>query len=153
MLYLILNPELNNILYDNIYNELKARDINYYYLCADLHQYQSGNIKINNNMNIKQYIVGTAGAKKDEVNKDLLFTTPQTLENIEYFMDDDDKINMTNENGYLKCIADEINLKFEFISLNSNNIGGKRKTHKRLKKGKTRKNKRNKRKTKKMKLN
>jgi predicted phosphodiesterase len=48
--------------------------INYYYLCADLHQYQVGNISIYPNIDgisntekmlIKQYIVGTGGAELD----------------------------------------------------------------------------------------
>ena len=151
MRYLYLNTELNNMLYDRIYNELN-KDMNYYYLCADLHQYQSGNITINNNMKIKQYIVGTAGAKKDEIRKDLLFTSPQIIENIEYYMDENDINNSTNENGYLTCISNETNIIFNFIQINT--FGGKQKTknkkqktkNKKTKKTKNKKTKKNKKK-------
>jgi hypothetical protein len=147
-----LSSELNDILYNNIYNELKLRDINYYYLCADLHQYQSGNIIINNDMKIKQYIVGTAGAKKDPIDQNSLFTTPQTKENIQYFMDEDDRILNTNKNGYLKCNTDGNNLNFNFITLD--NVGGKRKIKKITRKmRKIRKTRKSKRKRSKRKIN
>ena len=43
----------------------EQKPINYYYLCADLHLYQVGTIKVGDIMNIKQYIVGTGGTKLD----------------------------------------------------------------------------------------
>lgn len=140
MRYMILSNELNNILYNNIFNELNSREIKYYYLCADLHQYQSGNIKINNDMNIRQYIVGTAGAKKDEVNKDMLFKEPQIQENVEYYMNEDDINSATDKNGYLNCIDEGREVRFEFIPIES--IGGKRKTMRRRRNRRTMKNKR-----------
>ena len=55
-------------------------NVKYYYLCADVHLYQKGNITINlsessSNMEIEQYIVGTGGTdlddniSEDELNK------------------------------------------------------------------------------------
>ena len=52
-----------------IYESLKE-SVNYFYLCADIHLYQSGSIslKINeeSNMKIQQYIVGTGGTNLDK---------------------------------------------------------------------------------------
>jgi hypothetical protein len=129
MNYFILSSEFNNLLFDKIYTPLSERHINYYYLCADLHQYQPGNIIINGNMHIKQYIVGTAGAKKDKLMRDQLLEGPQIISNIEYFMDESDKLTSSDENGYLICANNGTNLEFEFVKVTS--TGGKRKTKKR----------------------
>jgi hypothetical protein len=53
-----------------IKNEL-SDNVKYYYLCADVHLYQKGNITINlsessSNMQIEQYIVGTGGTELDD---------------------------------------------------------------------------------------
>jgi hypothetical protein len=152
MVHLTLNPVFNDILYNEIYvklnkeGEIKEIPINYYYLCADLHQYQSGNVIINSDMHLKQYIVGTAGAKKDELIKELLFKDPQIDGNIQYHMDKQDIANSTDKNGFLNCFLEEGgNLRFEFTivdNLDNVAVGGKRKT-------KNRRNKNN-RKTKKI---
>lgn len=44
----------------------KENPINYYHFCADIHQFQVSTITINTYFIIKQYIVGTGGAEKDE---------------------------------------------------------------------------------------
>jgi hypothetical protein len=118
----ILSKHLNDLLFNDIYSQLKNRsNMNYYYLCADLHQYQSGNIEITNSinsdsMNIKQYIVGTGGAKLDPYNSKLI-TPNQEYEklNIKYKMNEDDIINSCSENGFLQCIQDKNNIIFKFI--------------------------------------
>jgi hypothetical protein len=143
--FMILNPELNEMIYRNIFKELNP-NIRYYYLCADLHQYQSGNIIINGDMSIKQYIVGTAGAQKDDINIDLLvgMEQPQIRENIQYLMDSRDMETITNDNGYLICNTNDSMLEFEFVRVSS--IGGRRRKsrRKRMKKGgKTKKRKQN----------
>jgi hypothetical protein len=55
-------PELYELLYDTI----RRHGINFYYLCADIHNYQEAEVKINN-MVILEYIVGTGGAELDEI--------------------------------------------------------------------------------------
>jgi hypothetical protein len=57
-------------LYNDAFRLLIGKEVNYYYLCADLHQYQIGNISIeiegsSEKMMIKQYIAGTGGADPD----------------------------------------------------------------------------------------
>lgn len=135
MTHITLNQVFNDILYNEIYVKLiekeKEKPINYYYLCADLHQYQSGNIIINGNMRLKQYIVGTAGAKKDKLIKESLFQTSQIDGNIQYDMDKDDVANSTDKNGFLNCFLEGENMKFEFTIVDNPPIGGKRKTKRR----------------------
>ena len=119
----ILNTELNNLLFNDIYLQLKhISNMNYYYLCADLHQYQSGNIEITNSinddsMNIKQYIVGTGGAKLDPYYSTLITDNEEyKKQNIKYKMNKDDIINSCSEYGFLKCIENiDNNIIFEFI--------------------------------------
>lgn len=55
--------ELEMLFYDAFHN--KSAKIKYYHFCADIHQFQVSTIKINNNFEIKQYIIGTGGAEKD----------------------------------------------------------------------------------------
>ena len=70
--------ELNKLYFDSIYGKLKKnKHINYFYLCADLHQYQVGDVIITNNsnsrdqMSIKQYVVGTGGSRLEDMEVDL----------------------------------------------------------------------------------
>ena len=53
----------------NIFNEIARHNVNYYYLCADLHLYQEGIVTIpitgGGDMLITQYIVGTGGTDLD----------------------------------------------------------------------------------------
>lgn len=82
--FLIKSPGFNivKLLYESIYKKLSIEmrnEIKFYYLCADLHQYQIGNIEIspqitsisseegyNPVMSIKQYVVGTGGTSLDD---------------------------------------------------------------------------------------
>lgn len=136
MKFMILNPVFNDILYNEIFTPLKNKEINYFYLCADLHQYQSGNIVINGDMSLKQYIVGTAGAKKDEVNKEMYFIEPQSESNIQYFMDESDIESSSDKSGYLNCILDGETMRFEFKTVDNDLnaiVGGKRRTRRQRK--------------------
>jgi hypothetical protein len=61
----ICNVELYSLLFDII----KPHGIKFYYLCADIHNYQKGQVTITKNgekMNIEQYIVGIGGAHLDD---------------------------------------------------------------------------------------
>jgi hypothetical protein len=111
--YLVL-PDFANMIYDNIFSILKDKGlchIKYYYLCADLHQYQTGTIVIKDEMIIKQYIVGTGGASMDAE-----IPIPEGL-----ITKSDGGITYTinesiEENGFLKCAIDgEGEFNFEFI--------------------------------------
>ena len=76
----LVMDDLNKLYFDSIYNMLKAKqDINYFYLCADLHQYQVGDISIANKtdkMNIRQYVVGTGGSGLEDLDVDLSLVKP-----------------------------------------------------------------------------
>ena len=56
--------ELEMLFYNEFVN--KKKSIKYYHFCADIHQFQVSKVTINNDFVIKQYIVGTGGAEKDD---------------------------------------------------------------------------------------
>ena len=92
---------------------------NYYYLCADVHHYQKGDITISSPkykpMRIQQYITGTGGADLDEK-----IPTPRedTDGDIHYVMHDSVKTN-----GFLECILINDNtLKFNFIDVKNKSL-------------------------------
>jgi hypothetical protein len=130
----VKQPPLNDIPYFKpvlleIYN-LLGSEINYFYLCADLHLYQEGLITLKNEqeqkeMKIKQFIVGTGGTELDDaVPEDINFVS--SSETIDYQM-----ISSKQECGILKCEVDDLEPKFEFISIEQK--GGRKKTKKRRK--------------------
>lgn len=132
----IVSPGYNliNLLYDSIYKNIpRNRNLKFYYLCADLHQYQIGNVKIEREhddsiMDIKQYIVGTGGTDLD----DYPFTSsdPSTYERyvesvhlngdrteykIEYSLTPE-QISLSRESyGFLQCYDIDGSLAFNFI--------------------------------------
>ena len=131
----VKQPPLNDIPYFKpilleIYN-LLGSEINYFYLCADLHLYQEGLITLKNEeeqkeMKIKQFIVGTGGTELDEAvpgNINFVFSS----EIIDYRV-----ISSKQECGILKCEVDGLEPKFEFISIEQK--GGKKRTKKRERK-------------------
>lgn len=131
----VKQPPLNDIPYFKpvlleIYN-LLGSEINYFYLCADLHLYQDGLITLKNEeeqkeMKIKQFIVGTGGTELDDaVPEDINFVF--SSETIDYQM-----ISSKQECGILKCEVDGLEPKFEFISIEQK--GGKKRTKKRERK-------------------
>ena len=116
---------------------------NYYYLCADLHLYQHGEITITNNdnnannMTIQQYIVGTGGTKLDDEipiehinnhydrqngkNGNIVFKNYKYNTNYKL-------IKSKCEHGFLECVITSYCPKFEFISVTeqTTNAGKKR---------------------------
>ena len=128
----VKQPPLNDIPYFKpilleIYN-LLGSEINYFYLCADLHLYQEGLITLKNEqqqkeMKIKQFIVGTGGTELDDaLPEDINFVF--SSETIDYRM-----ISSKQECGILKCEVEGLEPKFEFISIEQK--GGRKKTKKR----------------------
>jgi len=137
----VKQPALNDIPYFKpvlleIY-KLLGEEIKYFYLCADLHLYQKGIIKIKEEedkvMTIQQYIVGTGGTELDDEIPNIKFKV--TGGNMDYEMEE-----CKAECGFLDCKLEEVlEPKFEFISIEQK--GGRKKTKKRKrnKKRKTRK--------------
>lgn len=125
------------MLYNDIHLDLineKHININYYYLCADLHQYQIGNISVgkigdtnNPNMFIKQYIVGTGGADLDNYDYPIIKEKRGQLNklknltefNVNYFMTDEEVKLSGKMHGFLVCEteskSDSTELLFKFI--------------------------------------
>ena len=140
---LIQTPGYNfaNLLYESIFENIKPKKrnkINYYYLCADLHQYQIGNIEIigkkNNVMNIKQYIVGTGGTTLDpypfvrgknyNMREIEFINKNDTSEhyNIKYLMTDEQIKLSGSKHGFLECHDINGTLAFNFIDIQGNNF-------------------------------
>lgn len=147
----LYSADLIEFIYNKIFNQINNPNIKYYYLCADLHQYQSGNVSINGKMQIRQYIVGTGGAKLDKYDKNLIMSShnanySKTTNDIisTYQMSNEDLDNSTAENGFLICEkVDDGNLSFKFETTSGRVIVGGKKTRKNRKKrkSKSRKNK------------
>lgn len=135
----VKQPPLNDIPYFKpilmeIYN-LLGEEIKYFYLCADLHVYQKGIVKLKKEgkvMTIQQYIVGTGGTELDEETPNIKFKV--TGENMDYEM-----VECIAECGFLDCKLEDGKMNFKFISIEQ--IGGNKKTKKRRrnKRKKTRK--------------
>lgn len=128
---------LTNLLYNSIYYKLK-NNVNYYYLCADLHLYQYGTISIipdikqDETMNIKQYIVGTGGTDMDEnpfkyntntVKNSIIFEPINNRDSqekhiVKYVVTEDYMRNISSTtHGFLEChIVNDEQLKFRFIA-------------------------------------
>jgi hypothetical protein len=152
----LYSADLIEFIYNKIFNQINNTNIKYYYLCADLHQYQSGNVSINGKMQMKQYIVGTGGAKLDKYDKNLIIASHNSNYNkttndiiSTYQMSNEDLDNSTAENGFLICEkVDDGILSFKFETTDGRIIVGGKKTRKNRKKrksksrkGKSRKNK------------
>ena len=128
-----------NSVLKEIYSIAGGNRVNYYYLCADLHMYQEGNIDLNigdNTMNIKQYIVGTGGTELDPEIPDGMErpTKPDityTMNRVEY------------DCGFLECKIEEAGIIFTPILLNNHMFGG-RKSKKNRKARKSKKNRKSK---------
>jgi len=87
-----------------INNEDLLTGKNLYYLCADVHSYQEGVVKINDRLLVKQYVVGTGGAHQDNC--------PSVLGQKDNYNLDICK----QEFGFLDVNEDGDELKFKFIS-------------------------------------
>ena len=123
-----------NTVLKEIYRIAGGNDVNYYYLCADLHMYQEGDISLttnDSNMIIKQYIVGTGGTKLDDVIPDNIEFP--TMPGITYTMN-----RVEYDCGFLECKIEEEGLIFTPILLKNPSFGG-RKSRKAKKSKKSRK--------------
>ncbi|MEX0598176.1 MAG: hypothetical protein WD512_16935, partial [Candidatus Paceibacterota bacterium] len=149
-----------NLLYESIYEKIKLskrNKLNYYYLCADLHQYQIATIELikdnRHPMIIKQYIVGTGGTTLDpypfsqhehyamrEIKMENKYNEDEYY-NVTYFMTPE-QINLSgSKHGFLECKDVKGKLAFKFLdsrgdsfvekmysTVKWNAVGGKRKT-------------------------
>jgi len=108
--------ELEMLFYD-AFNVNQVNQINYYHFCADIHQFQVSKVTIktintiNNDFVIKQYIVGTGGAEKDE-RVNITYENDENDKNdkIQKFYENSDKyifeaelVLSLNLNGFMKC--------------------------------------------------
>jgi hypothetical protein len=98
-----------------------------YYLCADTHIYQQGIVKILPDLEIKQYIVGTAGAPQDAIytSDDVSCNTIEEDGQIVYRKSIEKK-----EFGFLTVDINDLGLSLEFISVNPPMLGGGMKRYK-----------------------
>lgn len=120
----------------NIYNLTSSFGTNYYYLCADYHSYQNGNVLLNFNdgnvMEIMQYISGTGGTELDD---DLDYADSK-LRNVAR-VDANDNLSLDYKmieniqtNGFLECEINSEN-KFNCRLISTERMsGGRRKTKK-----------------------
>lgn len=126
---------LVDALYKNVFDVLNQMDkrMNYYYLCADLHQYQIGNICIcpegsSEKMLIKQYTVGTGGADQDpfpfsksdisnEKRDRLVFEKNGLTYNVDYLISPEELELSRSMYGFLQCTSNGDNLSFKFIDV------------------------------------
>jgi hypothetical protein len=163
-------PLLNELYYESIYAPLQGGnpEINYFYLCADLHQYQTGRVIIQPQtmpelapLVIQQYIVGTGGTELEKKQYDhskdsgVSETTEKYRINYNIIPNDNEYTH-----GFLVCKLDtDKNFSAEFIPADKFIEGGsykKRTMKKRTMKKRTMKkvtkksNKKNKRFTKKL---
>ena len=130
-----------NLLYESIYEKInltKRNKIKYYYLCADLHQYQIANIEIStknkNPMMIKQYIVGTGGTTLDPYPfsnhenygmREINMEEKNNIENyykLTYYMTPEQVELSGSMHGFLECKADNDTLAFKFLDSNGNSF-------------------------------
>lgn len=123
----------------NIYNLTSSFGTNYYYLCADYHSYQNGNVLLNFNdgnvMEIMQYISGTGGTELDD---DLDYADGK-LRNVAR-VDANDNLSLDYKmieniqtNGFLECEINSEN-KFNCRLISTERMsGGRRKTKKKQK--------------------
>ena len=130
-----------NLLYESIYEKInltKRNKIKYYYLCADLHQYQIANIEITTKnktpMIIKQYIVGTGGTTLDpypfshhgdygmrEINMEDIHNIEKYYK-LTYYMTPEQVELSGSMHGFLECKADNDTLAFKFLDSNGNSF-------------------------------
>jgi hypothetical protein len=100
--------------------------INYYYLCADLHLYQVGTIKVGDIMTIKQYIVGTGGTKLDpspflqtEVSlpEDNMCFKNELIEATYTMTEKQIELSTSEKYGFLECELYKSKMYFKFIDI------------------------------------
>ena len=131
------DTRINDIIeFDNVLKEIYSilmDNVNYFYLCADVHLYQEGNIVIKIDempkMNIQQYIVGTGGTELDKCVDESNIGVEIENERLTYIM-----TRCQEKCGFLECITTSDIPSFVFNEIPIE--GGKRKTRKRRSKRK-----------------
>ena len=118
-------------------------DVNYSYLCSDLHLFQKGKVEIQidaaKKMTIQQYIVGTGGTELDSALPADFAEKVQRVDNITYSLEQEEA-----RCGFLQCVVTEHGPVFTpFFVLSGGNKKTKRSKGKKTKKTKKR-NKRSK---------
>jgi hypothetical protein len=119
-------------------------DVNYSYLCSDLHLFQKGRVEIQidaaKKMTIQQYIVGTGGTELDSALPADYAERVKTEDDITYTLEDEKA-----QCGFLECVVKEQGIEFTpiFVELKGGNKKTKNKRSKRSKRTKKR-SKRNK---------
>ena len=111
----------------SLLEEIYIPDVNYYYLCSDLHLYQKGKLTIDFGydkiMEIQQYIVGTGGTKLDdsipveELNK-YIETNGVSIEKGIQYMFEEEKA----QYGFLECVNTASGPSFTFINAEDTSI-------------------------------
>jgi len=145
--FVILGDDLEpfiNVL-TSIYSKIGGDAVNYYYLCADLHMYQQGTVKLQvddiNQMTINQYIVGTGGTTLDpnpfseeykaiKKNRLDVINVPIISGKHRFIMSDED-ISISNANyghGFILCEIGDVP-QFSFVLIKT--VSGGRKTKRR----------------------
>ena len=127
-----VDARINDIMrFDNVLKEIYSRlkdTVNYFYLCADVHLYQEGDIFIKiddiQTMMIKQYIVGTGGTELDKCANE---------RNIGVAINDYPRLTYTmtkceEKCGFLECINTQDSLSFLFNAVPAS--GGRNKSKK-----------------------
>lgn len=134
------DTRINDIIeFDNVLKEIYSilmDNVNYFYLCADVHLYQEGNIVIKIDempkMKIQQYIVGTGGTELDKCVDESNIGVEIENERLTYIM-----TRCQEKCGFLECITTSDIPSFVFNEVPIE--GGKRKTRKRKTKRKSKK--------------
>jgi hypothetical protein len=123
-------------------------DVNYSYLCSDLHLFQKGRVEIQidaaKKMTIQQYIVGTGGTELDSALPADFAEKVQTEGGITYSLEQEEA-----RCGFLECVVTERGPVFTPILLRSDEGKGTKKIIKRTKGTKQRKEKETKKRSKK----
>ena len=121
----------------------------YFYLCADLHNYQQGELKIKKTdsspektLTIQQYVVGTGGTRLDDA-INLQYELKNTKLQGSPYVYEYDILSSEKTTGYLICEngGGTDDLKFEFKQVPTGAAAGGKKTRKRKKVKKTKRRK------------
>jgi len=127
----------------NIYEVVPNAD--FYYLCADLHLYQKGEVAVDMGdavMNIEQHIVGTGGTKLDDAIPRSEIGKVKTKNDVSYVM-----LNGITSNGFLECELENGEPIFRFHKASGSELTRKTKRNQTRRRKQTRGRERHKRRT------
>ena len=127
----------------NIYDLVPNAD--FYYLCADLHLYQKGEVAVDMGdavMNIEQHIVGTGGTKLDDAIPRSEIGKVKAKNDVSYVM-----LNGITSNGFLECELEDGEPVFRFHKASASELARKTKRNETRRRKQTRGRERKKRRT------